>query len=72
MREHDSKKNQTEKGNTRDELVILLIAFKKAFHGFLPPGLVRDMKREQVKHDDNHTAQSIIYQSSPLFKSSTV
>ena len=35
VRELDSQKNQTE----------------KAFHGFLPPSLVRDMKREQVKFD---------------------
>ena len=35
VRELDSQKNQTE----------------KAFHGFLPPSLVRDMKREQVKLD---------------------
>ena len=33
VEELDSQKNQTE----------------KAFHGFLPPALVRDMKREQVE-----------------------
>ena len=43
VRELDSRKNQTE----------------KAFHGFLPPALVRDMRREQVKHDENLTTRSL-------------
>ena len=44
VRELDSQKQQTE----------------KAFHGFLPPSLVRDMKRDQVTRWEEPDQRSLI------------
>ena len=62
VQELDSQKNQTE----------------KAFHGFLPPALVRDMKREQVKHKSwswrchHNDSLLLLFLCSPSLRSLTV
>ena len=56
VRELDSQKQQTE----------------KAFHGFLPPSLVRDMKRDQVTHREESVNTFVTVMCSKHWRSLSV